>query len=821
MHSPRRLLSALILALFALVAFSPPAQVPVIDISAEAGFNGSFRDGAWLPVFIRISNQGDAATGRLVVRPETSGVGITNTYSTPVDLPSGAAQNITLYVTANSFATQLRVDVLDEAGVVIASAPASLRVAQPLDRVIVTVSQSTAGVVDLTSATFGTNSAYQSNRTIDSLPARAAGWEAVDVLLFSDVDTSGISSDQRTAIAQWVAAGGHLIVTGGSAWESTAAGLADLLPLQPEDVTTVSSLASLAAWLRDDAPLEAQTLVATGELLPDAQVLVEVDELPLLVRRAYGAGTVDYLAVDPNTAPLRGWPALTELWLALQTTVDVQPGWTAGISDWSLASQAVEILPGYSLLPNILPLCGFLGLYIALIGPINYFVLARLNRRELAWFTIPLFIIVFSVLAYALGFNLRGTDVVFSRLGLVRVWPEVPIAPVEGLVGLLSPRRAQYDLGLGGGLLRPIPRNTQGGLLTGAVQSSINIRQTDAFTAESFAVDASFIAGFSAETETPAPTISGSASISKNPETGQDVVRGLVRNESELTLVAPVVVARGFAFTFDTSLAPGESLDFDFSLPNAQIPSPLILPAQGSGISRSPFAPSLLGSRTVNDLLGTNTPLRNQRLPQEDEEQRRRRLFLASLVNDYVITSSLTATGRGNHVFFAGWNSESPLPLLLDGAPWTSTDATLYLVDLNVDVIHPTGITSVTPEQFTWINESDNLLGERTPLNLSLQPGEQATFRFTPLPSAVLTEVDELVVHMDRASIGLAAIPVDLFNWETDAWETVDAGQGETRISDPQRFLGPQNTVRLRLTSGDVGGFLRVEQLLVEQRGTF
>lgn len=821
MHSPRRLCSALILALFALVAFAPPAQVPVIEITAEAGFGGHFRDGAWLPVFVRISNQGDPAIGRLVVRPETSGVGITNTYSTPVDLPTGAAQNITLYVTANSFATQLRVDVLDEAGVVIASAPAALRVAQPLDRVIVAVSQSAAGIVDLTGARFGTNSAYQSNQTIETLPTRSAGWNAVDVLLFSDTDTSGLSSDQRSAIAGWVAEGGHLIVTGGSAWEATAAGLADLLPLQPDDVTTVSSLAPLAAWLRDDAALEAQTLVATGELRPDAQVLVEAEDLPILARRAYGAGTIDYLTVDPNTAPLRGWTALTELWLALQTTVDVQPGWTAGISDWSLATQAVEILPGYSLLPNILPLCGFLGLYIALIGPINYFVLSRLNRRELAWFTIPLFIIVFSALAYAFGFNLRGTDVVFSRLGMVRVWADVPTAPVEGLVGLLSPRRAQYNLGLEGGLLRPIPRNTQGGLLTGTVQSSINVRQTETFTAESFAVDASFIAGFSASTQIATPAISGSASISQNAETGQAVVRGLVRNDSEVTLTSPVILARGYAYTLDAPLPPGDSADFSFSLPDTQTLSPLILPAQGSGITRSPFAPSLLASRTVNDLLGTSTPLRSQRLPEETEEQRRRRLFLASLVNDYVITSNLTATGRGNHVFFAGWTSDSPLPLLLEGAPWASTDTTLYLVDLDVEVIHPTGTTSVAPEQFTWINESDNLLGERTPLNLSLQPGEQVAFRFTPLPSAVLAEVDALVINLDRTSIGLLSIPVELFNWETDAWETLDAGQGETVVDDPQRFLGPQNAVRIRLTSEDVGGFLRVEQLLIEQRGRF
>ena len=826
MPMSRRLWGVLALAFLALAAFSPPAQVPVIQLTAEAGFDGRFRDGDWLPVNVRVSNQGDPVQGQLVVRPETSGAGITNTYSTLVDLPTGAAQNVTLYVAARSFATQVRVEMMDEAGVVLAAAPAPLRAAQPLDRVYLVVSQSPTGVVDLTGATLGDHAAYQSNGSVETLPALAAGLQPVDVLLFSDVDTSGLSSAQRAAIGEWVAAGGHLIVTGGSAWEGTAAGLVGLLPLAPDASTTVPDLEPLATWLRDDAPLAAQTIVATGVLMPDAQVLVAAGDAPLVVRRPYGAGTVDYLAADPNSAPLRGWSGLTELWMTLQTTVDVQPGWTGGFNSWDLASQAVEILPGYNLLPNVLPLCGFLGVYIALIGPINYFILARLNRRELAWLTIPLFIILFSALAYVLGFNLRGAEATLSRLSLVRVWPEVETAPVDSLVGLLSPRRAQYDLALAdGGTLRPIPRNAQGSLLTGNVQSSVNVRQSDVFSADDFAVDASFIAGFNASGNIARPDLGGSASIARNRETGLYQVRGLVRNDSDLTLNDAVILARGLAYPLEAPLAPGDSASFDMSLPADVPPSPLFFTPYGVGIGVSTsaynFSGSPLNALTVNDLLGTQ-PLRpGARLTTENEEQRRRRLFLASIVNDYAISSQVTTTGRGDHVFLAGWTSESPLEVALTGATWNSSDTSVYLVELEVDVIQPSGRTTITPDQFTWIGEGQTGLAERAPLNLSLQPGEQVSFRFTPLPSAVLREVDRLTLRLDRTSIGGQPIPIELYNWETDSWEGVEVMQGDTPFRQPARFLGPQNAVMVRITSALVGGFFRIEQLLIEQRGTF
>jgi len=53
------------------------AQAPVITLTVDAGFDGHFRDSQWMPIEIHASNDGDPASGRLVVRPETSGTGIT------------------------------------------------------------------------------------------------------------------------------------------------------------------------------------------------------------------------------------------------------------------------------------------------------------------------------------------------------------------------------------------------------------------------------------------------------------------------------------------------------------------------------------------------------------------------------------------------------------------------------------------------------------------------------------------------------------------------------------------------------------------------
>ncbi len=204
--------------------------------------------------------------------------------------------------------------------------------------------------------------------------------------------------------------------------------------------------------------------MATGDLRPDAEVLVMgANAEPLLARRTFSAAA--WSIISPPTRTTRRCAAgrtCRSLWFTLITSGDPQPGWANGFVDWESAWHAVEILPGYDPLPDILPLFTFLALYIALVGPLNYLILNRINRREWAWFTIPALILIFSVLSYLLGFNLRGNEATVNRVALVRSWDQSDRARVDELVGLLSPLRAQYSLAVDPGTtLRPIPRPLQ------------------------------------------------------------------------------------------------------------------------------------------------------------------------------------------------------------------------------------------------------------------------------------------------------------------------------------------------------------------------
>ncbi len=832
-------LAGLWLVVLLLTGFAPPAQdplTPVVSLSVDAGYNGLFRENYWIPLHIRISNDGDPTSGQLIVRPETSGNAFPNTFSLPVDLPAGTRQSLFLYITARSFASQVRVELTDADNQVITSQEAPMRGVSIQDQIHVVLTQSSAGSVDFSTVHAGGFNAHQANWLIEDLPDQMMGLQAIDTLVFSDIDSGTLTLSQRSALADWVTQGGHLIVTGGANWQGTASGLEDLLPLMPSGSDTVTNFSEIVALANLSETLDGETVAATGDLSEDAVVLANADDLPLTARRSYGLGTVDYLAIDPVTQPLRGWAGLNNLWFTLAASVNPVPGWSNGFKDFDRATSAAEILPGFDLLPNVLPLCGFLAVYVALIGPLNYLVLNRINRREFAWLTIPFFIIVFSALAWLVGFNLRGNSVTLSRLAVVQSWPDNEQATVNGLVGLLSPRRTTYTLTMDdGSFLRPIARNIQANPFASSVQASTDIRQEGDFRADNFLVDASFIATFSSTGITEKPAINGQASLFYDTDNQSWAVRGSVRNDSDITLTDAVILTRGLPLRLEAPLAPGDVQTFDVlldTIPQPAAPSPLertsgfALPR--FGLQR--FSQELRASeQTISDILGEEqydartytTALDNST---EEQERRRRQFFLSAFNVDHYFSNS-----RGDQVFLAGWSDTIPLETNLGDVPWEAVDTTLHIIELNVDITPPTGRVRIGVDQFTWVTqERGGVTDSLAPVNTVLQPGDEAVIRFTPLPHAVLDDVESLRLVVDNPGNIRNTILLEVWDWEAEGWETLELIPLEENsstavlvINDAARYLGTQNSVQIRLAADESISFVRYLRVGVEQVGRF
>jgi hypothetical protein len=832
----RRFTRLISLCLFGLAAVAAPVAAQsgtaLIEMEVDIAYDGAFRDEQWFPVRVTVTNNSDPIDGRVIVRPATSR-GVRGSFSVPMDLPTNAVKSDTLWVVAQGVTTQLRVELIDNnTDQVLASQTAPLRALQPTDQLYVVVTRSAAGSVDLTNARAPGMAASQANWEIDNLPENPLVLASVNMMLFSDVDTGGLTLAQETALEAWIANGGHLVVTGGGNWQATAAGLASLLPYVPEADITVDDVTPLAAFTGSGEQLQGRTPLATGQLQENARVLVATENgEPLIIRQELGEGVVDYLTPDPNTNPLRSWAGLGQLWYTLAVTAPPVPAWARNFAAWEGTVGAAEILPGIDVLPSVLPLCGFLALYIALIGPVNYLVLSRLNRQEWAWVTIPLLIIVFSGLAFIVGGQLRGTTPSIGRVAVVRSWQDTDIAHVTEVIGLLSPQRTQYTMtGEPGTMFRSLPRNVlQGGgsLLASTFETSIEFQKAQTVSADAFTVDASFVAGFAGYGTTAAPSISGRATIFYPPsERSAQVVRGSVRNNTDQPLTDGVILARGAAYRLGTALDPGDVADFELRLDTFELPAPApigyVLGQANTGLGFNFSGGSL--DLTVRDILGDadydfNPNFdgnRGNANATERQEIRRRQLFLTALMRE-----QYQSTARGNDVYFVGWSSAEATALTLADREYDAYPSTAHVVGLAVDVEQPLNKrVRVGSDQFTWSIHQRDGLGATAPINFSVGEGNAVAFRFTPLAQARLDDVEELLVTLQRNTSGNSALPVGLWNWDDAAWEPFTVVNSRLSVESPQPYLGPDNAVLVRVLGDDVA-MMTFNSLQVEHVGTF
>ena len=803
----------------------------VIEMSVEVGFNAYFRPGDWTPVVVRLKNNGESLRGRAVIRPETSGTVVGNAFSTPVDLPSGAEKSLLLSIQARSFPDSLRVELIDEAGTVRALRDAGLINLSPQDQLYALVIGANTTPPNLRDLHIGGFRAEQALWAAHDIPAASHVLESLDMMMLININSESLSSGQRDAIRLWVQDGGHLIVAGGPTAIISAAGLSELLPINPTASQTMADLRSLAYYAADnEATLAGRAVVALGDLHEDARVLVEQDGVPLVVRRELGAGLVDYLAADPTLEPLLSWGKLSDLWRKLLATRSPNPAWRLGFTKPEWGAQAVANLPGVDLLPPMQTLCLFLVAYIALIGPLNYLILSRLRRNGWGWFTIPLVIVCFAIIAWTVGFNLRGTEVTLSRLTVLESYADSDEARVNQYVGLLSPRRATYSLNAPEGHVLAVAGATMPSSVfaSNTIQTSTEISQGGGFGARDFTVDGGIFANFSVSGHIPKPAITGSFTLDFELTEESLMVsafQGVVSNESQMTLRDAVIIGEGLAHRLEAPLAPGdiltlgrEELIADMADRSAQ-PNPLEQHTSALAATLSPFSGSVhnmsmkhvQGSRYMRSrsFLGADSTAERQRA--------REQAFLASFMLD-----QFQSTARGSRLFLVGWSDEWARDLEISGAGWSSIDSTLYIIELDVETRRPRQRATLTTQHFSWLTlEREGITGNG-PDNFSLFEGQSVEFMFHPLPGLALDQVERLFIDVDRGGGYAQGLAVELYDWARGEYDVFSYRDGEElEFRPPQPYLGPGNAVRIRLYYGDGMGTLRVRKIRIEQTGFY
>jgi len=318
------------------------------------------------------------------------------------------------------------------------------------------------------------------------LPDRPEGYESVEGLILNTRRFYELTEEQKAALAEWIVSGGRVIMwlgedpnryqgsflTGaidGSGWAGPSAITEPTVRTTLGELRTVPGLTGHNPF-RGDFPVtfapqaSARTLFAEGDIpvlqhlkLGDGDILLSGLNLGAM-KATTSAGLGDYLtfmmgylmAADDRMEPI------------VKTESPYRYGWGRGgqnpnpfveQSRYRLSYDIDNLLQSDNLtaLPAVKSVALFLVAYIIVVGPVNYFILLRMRRREWLWYTIPLVVAAFVIASYSWALSTKGARLMLARVNVLDAFPSAQTAWESSWFSLFSPAARRYDVELGTG----------------------------------------------------------------------------------------------------------------------------------------------------------------------------------------------------------------------------------------------------------------------------------------------------------------------------------------------------------------------------------
>lgn len=747
------------------------AAAETVTMNARVLLQGHARVGSWMPIEVHVENGGPAIVGELRLSGGTQG---STRYGVAIDQPTGSAKTWLLYAQPPAFGRSLTIDLV-AGGTKVASADVAFLAHDASQLIVGVVAERPQGIVsqlDLPPSPNGSAAVIVPLGPAD-LPDRVEGWSTLDRLVWQDVDSNLLSTEQLAAMRGWLAGGGRLVIAGGTAGIGIVSAFPDaILPYRP--TATIDAPAAALTSLIGAAPDGAADLPALAGELARGRPLATVGDRVVAADAIYGSGSVTILGIDPTTAWLAESKDVEALWRRLLPTRS--SGGPVINGDDSQIVSATQQLPALAL-PPIGGLLVLLGGYILLIGPLNYLVLKRLDRREWAWVTMPALIAVFAIAAYGYGAVLRGVDVIVNELSIVRGAPDASEGLAQVYVGVFSPTRGTYQVEVPGGALLSSP--ISGDIFGTGTGTTMDVLQGDPARVRDLAVGFGQARSLRGESPTTVPRVSATLELKDG------VLVGTVTNHSEVRL-EKVAVVLGSSVDVLGDIEPGSSVKVSITPSTNQ-----------AGV---PLSDRILGSTSFGELGGLT-----------DDGQRQ--LIRASILNQLTYDPFLGYSGRldAESPVLLAWGRADVLDVRIEGQAPQRVSNTLFYVPIPMAV---RGHTSFSSDLIrSTVVESSAMFFSKDPTWLNLGTGT-ATLAYRPISFAGTLAVTDLVVSMTMGEpmgggigkpiVPLPSIPIactDVTNTRPDGCQPrVQDGLPEVELFD---LSGEGTWVRLpHLTAG-------------------
>jgi hypothetical protein len=447
-------------------------------------------------------------------------------------------------------------------------------------------------------------------------------------------------------------------------------------------------------------------------------------------------------------------------------------------------TQALSNLPSLEVPPAELLLAVIVG-YILLIGPVSYIILRRIDRRELAWVSAPLLVVLFTACSFGIGSALKGSDVITNQISLIRTSTAGGAATVQSYAGIFSPQRSTYDLRVeADALLAPLRQPNFGGPQVRS--ADVTIEQGNPAQLRDLAIG---VFGFEGVRADAVIDYEPALSVAWRQDENGDLI-GVVTNNGDAPLTDVAYVSSSIGERIG-DLAPGEEAEFEVPRTNFN----------GSSASDQVYG---FGGFDPSD-------------PDQRDLAMRRQVIDSLVGYGSFMPGGVDIPSSGRGPFIIAWRAdEGPLPVLVDELVAQRYSQTVEVLSVRQPI--GTGEVTVRPSQMSIsviATEGDAnsggpgmvFLGAGSVTYSVTLPLEVSNIAVSEL--TVILGPDPHMVFSDQGGFGgfwPAGFTAEVRNPQTGEWTVLgDISQDATfDIEDPATAISGSGRIEVRISGEQV-----------------
>ncbi len=428
------------------------------EVKANIGFNGFYKYEYDTPINIEIKNNLKDVNGKIQILFENkvfTGKKLYVAYTKDLDIAKGATKTINMELKLDSYIGEYKIRILDrndkliweDKSVAMPSAKATNVVG------IGILSDEFESLWYLPLMTFPNGDEKGRNRSTamcdldGKLPTDKRYLNMLDVILINNYNTENLTAEERNALMKWVNNGGVLLIGTGPNYNKTLKGLGDINYINVNGTTTITEFNNMKDSSGNpfipSSPLSIINAASSAE-----SIILKEGNHPIILSRNSGNGKIIISAFDLGLSPFIDWSGKDKFLEGILTrniSVDFSKNTMIGNNSPNRFSYLNQYVPSNKV-PSVKVIVIILMIFTVIVGPINYLVLKKLDKRELAWITIPSIAVIFSLTMLIWGAGTSFKNPLMNNVSIINFNKDLKSFDVNTYAGVISFKNGDVNI---------------------------------------------------------------------------------------------------------------------------------------------------------------------------------------------------------------------------------------------------------------------------------------------------------------------------------------------------------------------------------------